>query len=144
MEQKLNQLKPSGQRSTLSYIHSRLIPGFGAKYLDEIDKPVVARWFDDYSKTYPCGANRSLEILFSILEFAIVCGHIEDNSAKRIRKNPKKVLNRFLSAEKITRLSKLLNEAEKESRDYKQVADITRLLLLTGCRHRKLSCLNGL
>ena len=139
MEQKFTQLKPSGQRSTRSYINSRVMPGFGAFYLDEIDKPIVAKWFDEYSKTYPGGANRSLEILISILEFAIVCGHIKENPGKGIRKNPKKTHKRFLSTEEITRLSKLLDKVEKESPDYKQGADIVRLLLLTGCRHREIT-----
>ena len=140
-EQKFVLLKPTGQRSTRSYINSRLLPEFGKMYLDEINKPGVAEWFDIYSKTYPGGANRALEVLLSILEFAVVCGHLSENPAKGIRKNPKKILNRFLSSEEITRLSKVLKNAEKESRDYRQGADIVRLILLTGCRHREITLL---
>ena len=91
-EQKFTRLKPTGQRSTLSYINSRLLPEFGQMYLDEIDKPGVAEWFDAYSQTYPGGANRSLEVLLSILEFAVVCDHIKENPARgpsaRTRRKP--------------------------------------------------------
>ena len=40
-EQKFALYKPSGQRSTQSYINSRLIPKYGNLFLHEIDKPMV-------------------------------------------------------------------------------------------------------
>ncbi len=137
-EQKFTLYKPSGQRSTESYINSRLMPKFSSLFLHEIDKPLVAKWFDEYSKVFPGGANRSLEILLSILEFAIVCGHLEENKARGIRKNPKKILNRFLSSEEINRVSDVLARLELKGVYEKQCADIVRLLLLTGCRHREI------
>lgn len=138
-DQKFVRLKPSGQRSTASYIKSRLLPAFGKMHLDEIDRATIVGWFEGYSKTYPGGANRSLEILMTVLEFAVVCGYIDVNPAKGIKKNPKKTLNRFLSAEEIRRVSEVLAEAEQESPFHKQGADIVRLLLLTGCRHREIT-----
>jgi len=140
-DQKFARLKPSGQRSTASYVKSRLLPAFGKMHLDEIDRAKIVRWFEGYSKTYPGGANRSLEILMTVLEFALVCGHIDANPAKGIKKNPKKTLNRFLSTQEIRRLSEVLSEAEQDSPTHKQGADIVRLLLLTGCRHREITYL---
>lgn len=138
-EQKFTRYKPSGQRGTGSYVKSRLLPVFGKLYLDEIERAFIVRWFETYSKTYPGGANRALEVLMSILEFAVLCGHIDVNPAKGIKKNPKKTLNRFLSVEEIRRLSRVLAQAEKEGPFQKQSADIVRLLLLTGCRHREIT-----
>ncbi len=140
-EQKFSQFKPSGQRSTRCYINARLMPNFGKLYLDEIDRALVARWFEEYSNEFPGGANRVLEMLYSMMEFAIVCGHLIENPVQGIKKNPKKTLNRFLSSEEINTVSRILGQIELERPEDKQGADIIRMLLLTGCRHQEICSL---
>ena len=125
---------PSIQRSMRSALNSRLIPAFGTERLDRIDRATLVRWFDDYSRTAPGGANRALDVLRQILDHAVACGHIATNPARTIRRNRGAKLTRFLSREEIRRLHRVLDRHCERSASARQQADIIRLLLLTGCR----------
>ena len=124
--------KPSGQRTASKYLKRQLLPAFGSKPLDRIALAHVSQWFDRYSRTAPGGANRALNILHQIMNFAAACGHIEVNPAKGIRRNRRPALTRFLSREEIARLHGVLDAQTREASQ--RQADIVRLLLLTGCR----------
>ncbi len=124
--------KPSGQRTARHYLQRQLLPAFGAKPLDRISPTRVRQWFDCYSRTAPGGANRALDILNQIMNFATACGHIQSNPAQRIVANRRPALTRFLSREEIARLHGVLNAQTRP--DCRQQADVIRLLLLTGCR----------
>ena len=125
---------PSIQRSMRSALNSRLIPAFGTERLDRIDRATLVRWFDDYSRTAPGGANRALDVLRQVLDHAVACGHIATNPARAIRRNRGAKLTRFLSREEIRRLHRVLDRHAERSASARQQADIIRLLLLTGCR----------
>ena len=58
----------------------------------------------------------------------------ETAPVKGIAKNPRPKLTRFLSAEEIERLHRVLDRLVGERPSRRQQADIIRLLLLTGCR----------
>ncbi len=124
--------KPSTQRTTRYQLAGQLLPAFGAKPLDRIGEAAIRRWFDQYSRTAPGNANRILARLRQILNFAIACGHIESNPARRIVANRRPALTRFLSREEIARLHGVLDAQTRKGS--LQQADIIRLLLLTGCR----------
>ena len=126
--------KPSTQRGRRSALKSQLLPAFGTCCLDRITRSMVLRWFEGYSRTAPGGANKALDLLRGILYHAIVCGHIETNPARGIKRNPGRKLTRFLSREEIARLHRVLDRYAGGSRSEAQQADIIRLLLLTGCR----------
>ena len=124
--------KTSTQRTTRYQLAGQLLPAFGAKPLDRIGEAAIRRWFERYSRTAPGNANRILARLRQILNFAIACGHIESNPARRIVANRRPALTRFLSREEVARLHGVLDaQTRKGSREQ---ADIIRLLLLTGCR----------
>ena len=91
-----------------------LLPAFGRLRLDRIRRIAVERWFDTYSKR--------------------AAGHVTSNPAKGIRANPRAKLTRFLSAEEIERLHRILDRLVDEKPFRQAQADIIRLLLLTGCR----------
>ncbi len=131
-EAHFDRYKPSGQRTASKYLKRQLLPAFGAKPLDRIAPAHVRRWFDRYSRTAPGGANRALNILGQIMNFAAACGHIEVNPTRGIRRNRRPALTRFLSREEIARLHAVLDAQNRK--DSRQQADIVRLLLLTGCR----------
>ncbi len=131
-EAHFDRYKPSGQRTASKYLKRQLLPAFGAKPLDRIAPAHVRRWFDRYSRIAPGGANRALNILGQIMNFAAACGHIEVNPARGIRRNRRPALTRFLSGEEIARLHRVLDAQTRP--DGRQQADIVRLLLLTGCR----------
>ncbi len=126
--------KPSTQQSLRSHLKRQLLPVFGHRRLDRIAHVAVVRWFEKYSVTAPGNANHALDALRQILNHARVCGYIENNPARNIRRNPGAKLNRFLSREEIRRLHRVLDEYVQGSVSEAQQADVIRLLLLTGCR----------
>ena len=127
-------LKPSGRKGVDNALKTQLLPNFGTLPLNRITRSRVNRWFDQYSRSAPGGANHTLVILSGILNHAIVCGHITMNPARGLRRNPRRKMTRFLSREEIRRLHAVLDACVAERPVHAPAADIIRLLLLTGCR----------
>ena len=125
--------KPSTKKGVRQQLVAQLLPAFGAKPLNRIGEAGIRRWFDRYSRTAPGGANRTLDMLRQILNFAIACGHIESNPATGIAFNRRPKLTRFLSREELGRLHAALGR-HACGKSGRQQADIIRLLLFTGCR----------
>ena len=128
--------KPSTRRAVRYVLAGQLLPAFGSKPLDRISSAQIRRWFDAYSRTAPGGANRALDVLRQVMNFAVACGHIDANPARGVKRNRRRALTRFLSREEIGRLHEVLDEQSGKSRT--QQADIIRLLLLTGCRRSEI------
>ena len=91
----LVRFKPSGQRTASGFLRRQLLPAFGSRPLDRIAPAHVRTWFDRYSRTSPGGANRALDILRQIMNFAVACGHVEVNPTKGVRRNRRPALTRF-------------------------------------------------
>ena len=125
---------PSSCRFANRVLERQLIPAFGRLPLDAIRRTDVDRWFDAYSRTAPGGANKALEILSQIMNAALAAGHVGTAPVKGIAKNPRPKLTRFLSADEIERLHRVLDRLVAEWPSRRQQADVVRLLLLTGCR----------
>ncbi|MDE0242090.1 MAG: tyrosine-type recombinase/integrase [bacterium] len=133
----LHRCKPSTIRRRDQYLSARLLPAFGLQRLDRITPAMVHRWFDDYSRTAPGGANSCLQILSQVLNHAVLCSHITSNPARSVTLNPRKKLTRFLSREELDRLHGVLDRLEslaQISPVQRMQLDIIRLLMLTGCR----------
>ena len=111
-----------------------MLPAFGTLPLGRIDRAGVTRWFDEYSRTAPGGANHALDLLRRILNQAVACGHLQTNPARGMKRNPRPKLTRFLSREEIRRLHRALDDFVHARPSRTRQADIIRLLLLTGCR----------
>ena len=126
--------KPSTQRRFNIALRARLLPTFGDVPLDRIARKDVMAWFDRYSGVAPGGANATLGVLRQILNHAKVHGHLETNPACRIRRNPQRKLNRFLTRDEARRLHAELDRLVAERPARAAQADIIRLLCYTGCR----------
>jgi integrase len=74
-------------------------------------------------------ANRALAVLSKMFSMAIKLRMRADNPCKGIERNQEHKRRRYLSADELTRLIKVLDEYRDQ-----QSADIIRLLLLTGAR----------
>lgn len=116
-----------------SALRTQLLPEFGVKRLDHIESVDVLNWFERYSLTAPGGANRVLDILKQIFNYAIECGFIQNNPTNGLKRNPRLKLTRFLSRAEIHQLHKILDSHCSRGSGQQQV-DIIRLLLFTGCR----------
>ena len=126
--------KPSTRRSVTGLLNARLLPAFGSLPLDRITRAGVARWFDEYSRSAPGGANRALSLLRRVLNHAILCGHLQTNPARSVKRNSRPKLTRFLSRDEVLRLHRALDHYADARPSRARQADIIRLLLLTGCR----------
>ena len=115
-------------------LNKHFLPAFGSIPLDRIRRRDVERWFDDYSKTAPGGANDALSKLRQIMRAAVATGLIASDPTRGIRKNPRPKFTRFLSTEEIDRLHRVLDRLVEERPAYRAQSDVIRLLLLTGCR----------
>ena len=129
--------KPSTRRRVDSLLRTQLLPEFGAAPLAHLSHDAISLWFDGYSQVAPAGANRALDVLSQVLNFAIACGEIKSNPACGIRRNPQPRKTRFLTRTEIKRLHRAL-DAHRGRGSGAQQADIIRLLLLTGCRKGEL------
>ena len=85
--------------------------------------------FGGYKPSTKKGVRSALDLLTQIINFAIARGHLETNPARDVKRNPRRVLTRFLSREEVARLHRVLDRQTRDSR--REQADIIRLLLLT-------------
>lgn len=132
-----NRCKPSTRLRMDSALRTQLLPTFGPQKLNEIGSVAVHAWFDRYSQTAPAGANRVLDVLRQIFNYAIECGHMDSNPTQSVRHNPRPRVTRFLSEDEVTRVHAALDAHRGRGSGQQQVA-IIRLLLLTGCRKGEL------
>ena len=126
--------KPSTVKPMNWQLRARLLPEFGPVPLDRITRAGVTRWFDEYSRSAPGGANHALALLRRLLNHAVACGDLEANPARGVKRNPRPRLTRFMSREEVHRLHRALDHYACAPASFAQQADIIRLLLLTGCR----------
>ncbi len=125
--------KPSTRKRMDSALRTQLLPTFGPRRLDRIDRKAVNAWFDRYSRSAPAGANRTLDVLRQIFHHAMACGHITTNPTRGIHRNRRPKPTRFLSRAEVERLHAAL-DAHRGRGSGRQQAEIIRLLLWTGCR----------
>lgn len=128
-----NPCKKSTRVRVDSALRTQLLPEFGFKRLDHIESVEVLNWFEHYSLTAPGGANRALDVLKQIFNYAIECGFIHNNPTNGLKRNPRLRLTRFLSRAEIDQLHEALDSHCGRDSGRQQV-DIIRLLLFTGCR----------
>ena len=126
--------KPATRKSVRGSLRTQLLPAFGDLPLDRIDRLRVHRWFDEYSRTAPGGANHALDTFRRIMNHANALGHVEANPTRDVKPNPRVALTRFLSLEEIACLHRVLDGYASSRASRRRQADIIRLLLLTGCR----------
>ena len=126
--------KPSTRKSTAAYLGSAILPALGHIRVDALTHADVARFFHEYGRAKPGGANRCHEILRAILNDAISRGHRPEaagnpcSGVARYRLAPRR---RLLGAEALARLGAALKRLEDERPLH--VAAV-RLLVYTGCR----------
>jgi integrase len=123
--------KPTTRKRDKQALQKQLIPAFGDNPLHEIDRELILKWFDKHSQSSPGGANRDLDVLSSILSHAVKADIITRNPISRIKRNKKRRMIRFLSAEERENLLRELDAAPKK---YRVKALLIKMLLYTGCR----------
>ena len=126
--------KPSTIKATMSYLNSAILPAIGHLRVGSVVRADIARFFHEYGRRKPGGANRSHDILRNMFDCAIAWGHRPEaagNPCKGIVRYRRPPRGRLLGADDLAKLGAVLRQFEAENPAY--VAAV-RLLLLTGCR----------
>ena len=120
-------------KATMSYLNSAILPALGHLRIGAVVRADVARFFHEYGRRKPGGANRSHEILRNMFDCAIALGHRMGPSA-RGRREPLQG-HRPLSppAARVAARGGRSGEARCEAASPLCVAAV-RLIRLTGCR----------
>ena len=120
--------------ATNSYLNSAILPAIGHLRVGSMVRADVARFFHEYGRRKPGGANRAHDILRSLFDCAIAWGHRPEAAGNpctgivRYRRPPR---GRLLGADDLAKLGAVLRQREAES---PACVAAVRLLLLTGCR----------
>ena len=133
--------KPSTVKATLSYLNSAILPAVGHLRVGSVVRADIARFFHEYGRRKPGGANRSHDILHNMFDRAIAWGHrpeVAGNPCTGIVRYRRPPRGRLLGADDLAKLGAVLRQSEDESPV--RVAAV-RLLLLTGCRPGEIRCL---
>ena len=126
--------KPSTMTATLSYLDSAILPAIGHLRVGSVVRADIARFFHEYGRRKPGGANRSHDILRNMFDCAIAWGHRPEaagNPCKGIVRYRRPPRGRLLGADDLAKLGTVLRQREHES---PVCVAAVRLLLLTGCR----------
>ena len=126
--------KPSTLKATMSYLHQSILPALGTLRVDAVTRADVARWFHEYGRGTPGGANRAHDILRDMFSRAIAWGHRPEAAGNpcagitRYRRPPR---GRLLGEDDLSRLGAALR---RFAYDWPVEVAAVRLILLTGCR----------
>ena len=131
-------LKPSTRKSYGHALAAQLLPAFGRKRLDAINRDAVLRWFDPYSRRAPGGSNEALSVLGSILGHAARTGVVPSNPVRGIRRNPERRVTRFLGRDERERLLAAIDALPPE---HMAKGLAIKMLLFTGCRANEIAAL---
>ncbi len=126
--------KPSTVETTLIYLNSIILPALGHLRVGSVVRADIARFFHEYGRRKPGGANRSHEILRNMFDCAIAWGHRPEaagNPCKGIVRYRRPPRGRLLGANDLAKLGAVLRQ--RKAKSPVRVAAV-RLILLTGCR----------
>ena len=129
---RLHDLRQS--HAAVSYLHHTILPALGALRVDAVTRADVARWFYEYGRERPGGANRARDIPRDMFARAITWGHGSERAGNpcagitRYRRPPR---GRLLNEDDLSRLGAALRRLA-----YDRPVEVAagRLILLTGCR----------
>jgi integrase len=122
-------LRPSTRRMYDALIANRIIPALGGMKVAAVEYEHVDRLHCRISQDTPYLANRILGLLSKMFALAVRWRLRPDNPVRGVERNQEHKRERFLSAEELERLTDALREYRNQ-----EVADVFRLLLLTGAR----------
>ena len=118
----------------MSYLRHAILPALGSLRVDAVARADVARWFHEYGRERPGGANRAHDILRDMFARAIAWGHRPEaagNPCKGITRYRRPPRGRLLGEDDLSRLGAVLRRL---AYDRPVEAAAVRLILLTGCR----------
>lgn len=128
-------LKPRTREEYERLFKLHILPAFGARRIDEINRADVARFHAERSAT-KAGANFALACLSKFMNWAEEHGLRPENSnpCRRVKKYAAVKRERYLTSDEFTRLGAELARVDAEGEESLFVTAALRLLILTGAR----------
>jgi integrase len=127
--------KPSTQAEYTRVVGKFIKPELGCRKVADITRAEIAALQHKY-RHVPYQANRTLGVLSKLFNLCEVWGLRPDgsNPCQHVPKNRESKRERFLTADEIAELGKVLTAAEQSHEESPFVIAAIRLLVLTGCR----------
>ena len=127
--------KPGSIRNDRRNWAKEILPRLGKRKVAEIDRDDIARIHQEMAST-PVLANSVRGLLSKSFNLAEVWGWRPEgtNPCRHVKRYKEKARERYLTADELARLGKVLNQAEASWGWAPQAIAAIRLLLLTGCR----------
>jgi integrase len=127
--------KPGTLYNYRRLIERFILPKLGPRKVAEVSRADIYRIHHSLHET-PYQANRVLGLLSKMMNLAERWGMRPDgsNPTRHVEKYKEKKRERYLSGEELTRLAKVLDDAERNGTEPAPVIAAIRLLILTGCR----------
>lgn len=128
-------LKPRTREEYERLFKLHILPAFGQRRVDEINRTDIARFHAERSAT-KAGANFALACLSKFMNWAEEHGLRPENSnpCRRVKKYAAVKRERYLTGEEFARLGAELDRVDAEGEDSPFVTAALRLLILTGAR----------
>jgi integrase len=120
--------RPTTRKGYTQQIDADIRPGLGRLRVAEVSFADVDALHRSISRRAPYHANRVLAVLSRMFAMAIKWRMRTDSPCRGVERNPEHQRRRYLSADELVRLAAVLATTDQ------QIADIIRLLLLTGAR----------
>lgn len=127
--------KPSTEGEYRRSIDLFIKPPLGTFKVQDVKRQDIAKLHQDMGRI-PYQANRTLGVLSKIFNLAEEWGLRPDgsNPCRHIKKYAESKRERYLTAEEMERLGKVLDAAERDRSEPRPVINAIRLLILTGCQ----------
>jgi integrase len=125
----LPKLRPSTQTMYRNIVKNEIGPALGTMKVAAVEYEHIDRLLSRISRRAPYMANRVLAFLSKAFALSIKWRWRTDNPVRGVERNPEHRRKRYLSPDELSRLMQALAEYSNQ-----QVADVFRLLLLTGAR----------
>ena len=132
--------KPNTAKHYGQMMHKHILPALAELRVSEVERKHILQ-FQYGLRDMPTVANRTVDILVKMFNLAELWemrppGRNPCRSVRRYKVNPRK--ERFLTAEELARLGRILENAPAERLASRHAAAAIRLLVLTGCRRNEI------
>lgn len=127
--------KPSSAAEDRRNLRLHVLPALGSRPLQSI-KPADVERLKGALGSKPIGANRVIALLSKMFNLAAQWGLLPDgeNPCRHIKRFAERRRDRFLTADELATLGRVLNEFETSGKADPNIVLAIRLLVLTGCR----------
>jgi integrase len=129
IEEHLPKLRPYTQTMYRGMIKNEIVPALGTMKVSAVEYEDIDRLHSKIARRAPYMANRVLACLSKAFTLAMKWKFRPDNPCKGVERRQEQKRKRYLSADELARLTKVLAEHHNQ-----EAADAIRLLLLTGAR----------